>query len=115
MDFAQRLKKIRKEMRLTQDEFAEKLKIHGRHYARYELEKSVPSLGVLKKIADFCEVSTDYLLYGEDKRLSERAKINDLQLLDLFRRVDKLKKGRREQIKWSIEALLEKELLKKEE
>ncbi len=77
-------------MGLTQDEFASKLNMHGRQLARYEAGRCNPSIKVLKKIA-------------------KRSNINDLELLDLLRRIDRLKKPKREKLKWAIQGLLNTE------
>ena len=64
--FAQRLKDLRKEKGLSQQQFAEYLNIKQQSYARYEADTSEPSYDMLVEIAKFFEVSTDYLLGLED-------------------------------------------------
>ncbi len=62
-----RLKKIRKENKLTQKEMAEKLDIHPNTISMYEKgNRNIPS-NMVKKISDTFNVSTDYLLRGEKK------------------------------------------------
>lgn len=102
------IKGLRKEMKLTQREFASHISVHMGQLLRYERGQCIPSVKVLKRIADFCEVSMDYLVDGHDERLSKKTKIHDLKLLELLRRVDKLKRVQRDHIKWAIEALLDK-------
>ena len=109
MAIGNRLKELRKELNLTQDELGAKLGVHGKQLARYEIGKMMPSIKVLSKIADFCEVSLDYLVYGNDKKLASRSQINDAELLDMLRRIDRLKKPKRERLKWAIKGLLDKE------
>lgn len=109
MNIGERLKELRRELGLSQEEFGSKLKVHGKQLARYEIGKAVPAVKVLTKIADFCEVSLDYLVYGQDKRLAKRAQINDEELLEFLRRVDRLKKPKRERLKWALQGLLDKE------
>lgn len=106
MELGQQIKKIRKDMRLTQDVFAGKLKIHPKQLAKYEAGRSKPSLDVIARIANFCEVSTDYLIFGEDKTFAKKTKIQDVELMEYFRRVNKLKKSDRDKIKWAIKSLL---------
>lgn len=106
MELGQRLKKIRKEMKLTQDEFSSKLNIHSKQLAKYEAGKSTPILEIIARIAKFCEVSTDYLIFGEDKSLAKKTKISDMELLEYFRRVNKLKRFERDKIKWAIKSFL---------
>jgi transcriptional regulator with XRE-family HTH domain len=106
MSIGKRIRDLRKELGLTQNQFGKKLGIHGRQLARYEEGVNTPSIDVLMKIADYCEVSLDFLAYGVDKKLAKRSQIDDTELLDLIRRVDNLKKAQRDKIKWAIQGLL---------
>ena len=106
MSLGTRIKLLRKEINLSQDNFAKKIGVHGRQLSRYEVGSSKPSLDILIKIARFCEVSIDYLVFGQDKEVAKRARINDDELLDLLRQTDKLKKAERDKIKWIIKAAL---------
>lgn len=106
MMLAERIKQLRKEMGLTQDEFAARLKMHGRQLARYEAGKAIPNIAIIKKIAEFCEVSIDYLVYGHDEKMAKKTRISDMEIVDLLRRVNHLKKPKRDRIKWAIESLL---------
>ena len=101
-----RIKTLRLEAGMTQARLAKKLNINVPQLARYEAGGSLPSALLLAQIADTLEVSLDYLIIGYDKGFSKLAKITDVELLDLFRRTDHLKKINRDKIKWSIEGLL---------
>jgi len=61
-----RLRYLRKTLNLTQSELANKLGITRGTYAHYEIGKREPDYETLQKIADFFEVSTDYLLGRTD-------------------------------------------------
>ena len=66
--FSVRIKELRKEKGLTQVAMAEFLGCKDRHYQKIEYgEVNIPSL-TLVKLADFFEVSTDYLLGRSDDR-----------------------------------------------
>ena len=66
--FAQRLKELRKEKGLTQVEMAEFIGRTEGNYQKLEYGTiNVPAL-TLEKLADFFEVSTDYLLGRDDRR-----------------------------------------------
>lgn len=106
MSIGKQIRALRKELDLTQNQFGSKLGIHGRQLARYEQGVNTPSIAILMKIAEFCEVSLDHLTYGHDKRVAKKAKINDLEILDLLRRIDHLKKPQRDRLKWAIQSLL---------
>jgi len=106
IDQLSEVSRLKKEMKLTQDDFAGKLKIHSKQLAKYEAGRSTPSIDIIARIAKFCEVSTDYLIFGADKILANKTKIADLELLDYFQRVNKLKKSNRDKIKWAVKSLL---------
>ncbi|CEK34169.1 helix-turn-helix domain-containing protein [Paeniclostridium sordellii] len=60
--FGERLKSLRKSLNLTQKELGEKLNVSGRVVGYYESNDRFPDKDTLTKIADFFEVSVDYLL-----------------------------------------------------
>jgi len=68
LSFGQRLKMLRKEKKMTQVEMAELLDYTGRHYQKVEAgEVNVPGL-TLMKLADFFDVTLDYLVGRTDQR-----------------------------------------------
>lgn len=67
-DFSNRLKKLRIEKNLLQRELAEMLNLTRPAITYYELGKRFPDQGTLKKIADFFDVSIDYLVGRIDFR-----------------------------------------------
>lgn len=60
--FGERLREIRKEMGLTQDEFAKLLGSSKQILSRYELEQRSPKIDQVRKYAEKLKVSVDYLL-----------------------------------------------------
>lgn len=66
MNISERLKELRQELNLTQRELAKILSISPTCYAGYEQGYRQPDLKTLKKIANFFNVSTDFLLGKED-------------------------------------------------
>ena len=68
MNFAERLKSLRKERKLTQAQMAEYLEITLRNYQAYEGGVHYPVLPKLIRLADFFEVSLDYLVGRRDER-----------------------------------------------
>ncbi len=61
-----RLKELREDNDLYQKDLAKILKIDQSNYSKYELEKINIPIDTLKKLADFYQTSTDYLLYRTD-------------------------------------------------
>lgn len=55
------LKELRKQRKITQNELADYLHLARSTYQSYEYGAAEPDIGTLKKIADFFDVSLDYL------------------------------------------------------
>lgn len=92
-----RLKELRKERGLTQQQVANVLSISARGYTYYELGTNEPSLSALKKLSDFFNCSIDYLVGREDdfgnitiqnENTAPALTEQERQLLDDFRHVD---------------------------
>lgn len=63
---AGRLKECRKHKKVAQREVAEYLSMTVNAYQKYELATREPNIETLLKLADYFEVSTDYLLGRTD-------------------------------------------------
>jgi transcriptional regulator with XRE-family HTH domain len=66
--FGKRIRKLRLEQNLKQKDLAAKLGISTSSVGMYERELRQPDAEILKKIADFFNVSIDYILGNSDKR-----------------------------------------------
>lgn len=64
-----KLKQLRKERNLKQTELADAIGISLRAYQYYESGERNPDIIILEKLADYFNVSTDYLLGRMDKNL----------------------------------------------
>jgi len=64
--FNQRLKELRKKSNKTQAEMALLLEISSRQYQFYEADQSYPSFHGLTALADYFQVSLDYLVGRSD-------------------------------------------------
>ena len=67
--FNEKLRYLRKHQELTQAELAERLKINSATYAKYEQGISEPDIATIKSLANFFDVSIDYLLENEKATL----------------------------------------------
>ena len=65
-NFIERLHLLKMQHNLLQKDIAKAAEISLRTYQRYESGERLPDIEVLTKIADFFEVSTDYLLGRSD-------------------------------------------------
>lgn len=68
MKLGERMKELRLEKRLRQEDAARELDISMSAYCRYEHEDREPDASVLWRMADFYGVSVDYLLGRSDQR-----------------------------------------------
>lgn len=64
--FGDRLKQLRNSKNLFQEDLANKLNISKSAVGMYERNEREPSFELLKKIADYFNVSIDFLLTGSD-------------------------------------------------
>lgn len=79
-----KLKELRERKKMTQEELAKLLKIEQNTYSNYEKEKTQPKLETLIKIADFYNVSLDYLL--ERKNIGGLS-TQEYELITMFRQL----------------------------
>lgn len=71
MSFGKRLLELRKAKNLSQTELAEQLGIHKNVLGKYEREEVKPSIDIAVKVAEFMEVSLDYLVGKVDNELDK--------------------------------------------
>ena len=71
MEFAERLKTLRKQVQLTQAQIAEKLDISQQAYASWERGVKKPTQENLVKIAQVLNVSVDYLVGNSEDKSDE--------------------------------------------
>jgi len=75
MTLGRRIKELRNNKNLTQEELAQKLNTNRPTLSNWELDRTQPGYTMLKKVADFFEVSTDYLLNGTSADLLPGGKV----------------------------------------
>ncbi|MCK8098671.1 helix-turn-helix domain-containing protein [Bacillus sp. 2CMS4F] len=72
MNFSTKIKKLREEKKMKQQEVADKLGIARTTYASYEQGKREPDHETLIKIADYYNVTIDFLLRGESQETQDK-------------------------------------------
>ena len=70
--FGERLREIRKEMNMTQDEFAKKVGTSKQMLSRYELDQRTPKIDQVLKYAQKLNVSVDYMIHDTEFEASFR-------------------------------------------
>ncbi len=103
MEIGTRIRQLRTENGLKQKELAEKIHVAANTLSQFETGKANPGYDVLIALADFFEVSADYLLgradeTGNVKILPDRTGVypsfDEAELLSLYRRADETGKAR---------------------
>mgnify|MGYP006428516991 CR=1 FL=1 len=103
--FGSRLKKLRKEKNLTQTELGKIINVSASTIGMYERENRKPTPETLNQIADYFEVTTDYLLgrtnqkyFKQDETISFHAKgeLNDEDMKMVKDLIDRLVKEEKE-------------------
>ena len=70
----EKLKQLRKKYNLTQQQLADKLNIQKKTYFNYENDLRQPDIEMLKKLADFFDVTIDEIV-GHKKKDNELASL----------------------------------------
>lgn len=77
----QRLKELRTEAGLTQKEIAEQIDVGQNSYSNWENGNRKPTAEITSKLANFFNVSADYLLGKTDLKKSDEIDLSDFELL----------------------------------
>jgi len=105
MTLGEKIRQLRGELGLSQEEFGKRAGIHPKHVGKYEGNKTIPSADKLRKIAEVLGVSADYLLYDKVPKAG-KIEVNDPELLEKFTLIDKVSEKDREIIKTVLDALI---------
>ena len=105
VEFGERLKKLRRQKNLSQQEVADQLGMHFTNISRYERGLAGPSSETLKKLAEILSVSSGYLIEGtlED---GVQAHFEDRELLLQFQQVQELPEEDKATVKKLLNAFL---------
>ena len=108
MNVGSRIKQLRKNLELTQQQLADKVGVTYIQIGRYETGKSNASADVLQKIANALNSTTDFLMSGGNAE-----QLNDKELLQQFKEVEQLPQEDKYLIKTFIDAFLTKRKVQK--
>ena len=94
LDFKNRIKQLRIQKSLTQDQAAQRLWVTKSTISAYEMGTKYPSLDMLIKLAAMYNVTTDYLLGVDKKRQIDITGLTPKQVEIINILIDELKKDR---------------------
>jgi len=83
----ERLKSLRIEQKKTQQEMADTFGIARGTYAHYEINRREPDNATLTKLADYFNVTTDYLLGRSKNRTTQQSSLTDIPAAALLPRI----------------------------
>jgi len=109
--FAQRLRILRQERQLTQQELAQSASVHYTHISRYEAEKSMPAADTLQRLATALSTTVDYLMDGATQD-SAKTRLTDKALLQRFQDIAALPDDRKAIVIELMDAFLAMQQLK---
>ncbi len=105
MTFGTKLKKLRAEKGLSQSALEAISGVNCKLLSKYENGRIVPSADTLRKIAEALQVSSDYLIFDNAPK-DGISTLNDLELFEKFKEVERMSPENRAMIKNMIDALL---------
>ena len=84
MKFGKRLSEVRKDKKMSQDELAKMVNVHGAVIGRYERDEVKPSIEMATQLSEALGVSLDYLVGTTDLLLDSSIikKVQEIQQLD---------------------------------
>ncbi len=88
------LKQLRKKRKLTQKELSDVLNIKRATLANWETGRSIPDIAMIKRIADFFDITVDFLLFGDSHEsvINKAIPINDFHVLEVLNKKDRIDK-----------------------
>ena len=101
--FGSRLRDLRIRKGINQKELSELLKISKSAVSMYERDEREPSFELLERIADFFEVSLDYLIRGEDYHSKAEELLHDPETQVAARDGEMTEERALEALKWILE------------
>ena len=75
------IKELRKNKHMTQKDLAEAMKVSQQTVGAWETERAIPGADTLSELADYFNVTTDYLL-GRPEKKDDDTKTADIEDLD---------------------------------
>lgn len=112
MTLGQRIQELRKKANLSQNDLATKIEVSYPQMSRYEIKGVQPPADVLKRLADVFGVSIDYIVNGSLEQKAENT-IDDNELLQQFKEVEKMNDDDRSTVKKLIDAFITKRKVQK--
>lgn len=109
MTLGEKIAKLRKQKDWTQDQFAAKLGVHGRHISRWETDRIKPPMKRLRQIADLFNTSVEAMVRDDELE----PVIEDRELMRQCKQMEELTEEEKTIIITLIQALVTKRRMEK--
>lgn len=98
MQYGDILRNLRNSKGLSQKELTDRLNINRSTYARYETSSTQPDFNTLAKLADFYDVSIDYILGRQENKIDPEFEVwlNDPRVSKFYKEFNESPEERRE-------------------
>ena len=103
--FPERLRSLRVQKNLSQEELGELVDLHYTNIGRYERGLSNPSAEKLKAMAEALGVTGDYLYNGSDENYT-KVSFEDRELLRMFKEIEKYSEEEKRIVKDLLDAYI---------
>ena len=85
MDMKQRIKELCKQNKVSVNKLEKELGFATGYISK--LDKSTPNTAKIKKISEYFNVSVDYLMTGKEPEISDDMVLEEIELLDMYRKL----------------------------
>lgn len=105
--FAERLRRLRKQKRLSQADVANLMEVHYAQVSRYERGETKPNTQAATKLAQALEVTVDYLMNGTEDDMMKQAGL-DREIIARFKQVQHLDSEEKKTVLSLLDAFIAK-------
>ncbi len=105
MTLGEKIKQLRQEKGYSQIFLEKKSGVNSKLLSKYENGRIIPTADTLRKIAEGLDISADYLIFNNVPK-DGRCQLNDLELFERFREVERMDPENRKMIVNLIDAVI---------
>ncbi len=105
MTLGQKIKQLRQEKGYSQILLEKRSGVNSKLLSKYENGRIIPTADTLRKIAEGLDISADYLIFNNVPK-DGRCQLNDLELFERFKEVERMDPENRKMIVNLIDAVI---------
>ncbi len=105
MSLGEKIKQLRQEKGYSQTFLEKRSGVNSKLLSKYENGRIIPTADTLRKIAEGLDISADYLIFDNVPK-DGRCQLNDLELFERFKEVERMDSENRKMIVNLIDAVI---------